>query len=145
MGTMVSRESGRKVFRPGHPGRKTRFIRLDDGTAIVEFALILPVLIMLIFGIVEFGRAYNTNITLTHATREGVRELAISGDQVAAVNVTRDSATSLDPTLLQVTTSACTPGQMTRVHVRYPFDYNIPLFGSTTLTLESEAVMRCGG
>ena len=145
MGTMMSRESGRTVFRPGHPGRKTRLIRLDDGAALVEFALILPLLIMLIFGIVEFGRAYNANITLTHATREGVRELAISGDQVAAVTTTRDAATTLDPALLQVTTSTCTPGQMARVHVRYPFDYNIPLFGSATLTLESEAVMRCGG
>jgi len=120
-------------------------MRLDDGSAIVEFALLLPVLIMLIFGIVEFGRAYNTNITLTHATREGVRELAISGDQVAAVTVTRDAATTLDPAVLQVTTSVCTPGQMTWVHARYPFEYNIPLFGSATLTLETEAVMRCGG
>jgi len=111
----------------------------------VEFALILTVLVMLIFGVVEFGRAYNANIQLTHATREGVRELAITGDQPSAVLVTREAAPNLDLDLLQVTTTECVPGEMTRVRAQYPFDYNIPLFGSATLTLESEAVMRCGG
>jgi Flp pilus assembly protein TadG len=117
----------------------------DDGAAAVEFALVLMLLVMLIFGIFEFGRAYNANVTLTHATREGVRELAISGDQAAAANVTLNAATSLDPALMQVTTSGCTPGQMTWVRAEYPFSLSIPGFGTATFDLHSEAVMRCGG
>ncbi|MCJ7725914.1 MAG: pilus assembly protein [Acidimicrobiia bacterium] len=111
----------------------------------VEFALVLVVLVLLIFGIVEFGRAYHANIQLTHATREGVRELAVSGDRPGAVEVTRGAASSLDLTLLQITTTECSPGELGRVNARYPFEYSIPMFGSATLTLESEAVMRCGG
>jgi len=135
---------GRAVFRPGPPAPK-RTLRSEAGSAIVEFALILPLLVMLVFGIAEFGRAFNANIQLTHATREGVRELAITGDQAGAVQVTRSAASNLDLDLLQVNTTPCEPGEMTRVRAQYPFDYNIPLFGSATLTLESEAVMRCGG
>ncbi|MCB2224115.1 MAG: pilus assembly protein [Actinobacteria bacterium] len=111
----------------------------------MEFALVLTVLILLVFGIAEFGRAYHASIQLTHATREGVRELAVTGDQAAAVVATRGAAGSLDPALLDVTTSECTPGLETTVHATYPFTYSIPMFGSATLTLDSQAVMRCGG
>ena len=107
--------------------------------------MILVVLVLLVFGIVEFGRAYHTNIQLTHATREGVRELAVSGDRPDAVAVARGAASSLDLALLQITTTECSPGAMGRVTAQYPFEYSIPLFGSGTFTLESEAVMRCGG
>ena len=60
----------------------TRFQRLrqDRGASMVEFALILPLLVLLIFGLVEFGRGYNAQITLTHAAREGVRTLAVTKD-----------------------------------------------------------------
>jgi hypothetical protein len=111
----------------------------------VEFALILTLLVLMVVGIAEFGRAYHDNIQLTHAAREGARELAITGDQAGAVSVTRSAASSLDLGLLQVTTTACAPGELARVRASYPLTYNIPLFGSATLTLESEAVMRCGG
>ena len=37
------------------------------------------------------------------------------------------------------------PGQPTEVKVTYPLTYDIPLFGSATITLASTAVMQCGG
>ncbi len=43
----------------------------------VEFAIILPLLLMLLMGIIEFGRAYNTQISIQAAAREGARELAL--------------------------------------------------------------------
>ncbi len=45
----------------------------DRGSVAVEFALLLPVLLLLIFGIIDFGRAINAQITLTQAAREGAR------------------------------------------------------------------------
>ncbi|MBT8216030.1 MAG: pilus assembly protein, partial [Acidimicrobiia bacterium] len=39
----------------------------ESGAAMVEFALILPLLLLLVFGTIEFGRAYNAQNTLTHA------------------------------------------------------------------------------
>ena len=119
--------------------------RDEEGAALVEFALVLTLLVMLTFGIIEFGRAYNAQVTLTHATREGVRVLAITGDQGAAVTATRNAAPTLDGASLNVTADPCNPGLPTEVRATYPLTYDIPFFGSATITLDAEAVMRCGG
>jgi Flp pilus assembly pilin Flp len=52
-------------------------IKKEKGAAAVEFALILPILIMIVFGIVYFGPVYNNWIAITHAARDGARLLAI--------------------------------------------------------------------
>jgi len=52
----------------------------EKGASAVEFALLLPVLVMIVFGIFEFGIAYNNYIALTHAAREGARLAAVGKD-----------------------------------------------------------------
>ena len=47
------------------------------GQGLVEFALVAPLLIALVFGIFDFGRGMSANVTVTNATREGARYLAI--------------------------------------------------------------------
>lgn len=113
----------------------------------VEFALILPVLMLFVFGIVEFGRAYSARIQLTSAVREGARAVALGNDGVAA---TQAGAPGLNPALApaQVSANNCTatptpPDAV--VTVTYPFPYTIPFFGSSTWTLTAKGVMRCGG
>lgn len=108
-------------------------------------AILLPILVVLIFGLVTAARAFNAQITLTHATREGVRVLAVTGDQAVAEAATVSAATSLDPIDLSVSAAVCVPGDPTSVSATYPFDYSIPFVGSQTITLTSTAVMRCGG
>ena len=66
------------------------FLRRDDGAALVEFSLVLVLLVLITFGIIGFGRAYNAQVTLTHATREGVRVLVITGDPAAATQAAKD-------------------------------------------------------
>jgi Flp pilus assembly protein TadG len=58
---------------------RRRFARSECGAAAVEFALVAPVLLMLVFGIVDFGRAMWTYNVLTAALREGARAGAVSG------------------------------------------------------------------
>ncbi|MDV3429335.1 MAG: pilus assembly protein [Bacillota bacterium] len=53
------------------------------GQSLVEFALILPVLILIILGIIEFGWLLNGQITLTNAAREGARTSVVC-DSVTA-------------------------------------------------------------
>ncbi len=117
----------------------------DDGAALVEFALVLSLLVMIMFGIIGFGRAYNAQVTLTHATREGVRVLALTGDPAAATQATRNAATTLDPALLAVSPGPCTPGFPTELTASYPFQLDIPFFGTQSLNLGATAVMRCSG
>ncbi len=111
----------------------------------MEFALVLTLLVMVTFGIIEFGRAYNAQVTLTHASREGVRVLAITGDSAAAVDATVSAAPSLDPSKLSVTTGPCSPGFPTELTATYPVQIDIPFFGAQTLDLDATAVMRCSG
>jgi hypothetical protein len=51
--------------------------RIDRGAAAVEMALVMPLLLFVIFAIVDFSRAYNTQIQLSQAAREGVRLVAM--------------------------------------------------------------------
>ena len=56
---------------------------LGTGAAAVEFALVVPLLLVLVLGIAEFGRAYNMQTTLSGAAREGVREMALHNNPAA--------------------------------------------------------------
>ncbi len=111
----------------------------------VELAIVLPLLLALIFGIIEFGRAYNNQLTLTHAAREGVREYALTQDSAVGIATAKAAATTLDPNLMTVTVTACNEGQPTTLRITYPFQLFIPLFPSQPITLAAEGAMRCGG
>lgn len=53
-------------------------IRNERGQTMVEFALVLPILLVLLLGIFQFGVAFNNYITLTDAVRAGARKAAVS-------------------------------------------------------------------
>jgi len=126
----------------------------DRGAAAVEFALLLPVLLLLVFGIIDLGRALNAQITLTQAAREGARLAALSEANV--VSRTQTAATGLSG--VTVTVTACPSGSGAAsdatVQVSYPFTFLTPLgaiaklFGDSgpgsSLTLTATAVMACG-
>lgn len=122
--------------------------RDERGAAVVEFALILPVLILFVFGIVEFGRAYSARIELTAAVREGARAVALGANTSDAVNATKDGAPGLDRNRIVVAPNSCTvapaPANAT-VNATYQFEYTIPLVRTGTWTLKAKGVMRCGG
>ena len=63
----------------------TALIRGNRGNAVIEFAFVLPMLLMLCFGITEFGRAWMTMNIITSAAREGVRLAAVTAPDVNAV------------------------------------------------------------
>lgn len=61
----------------------------EDGQAIVEFALVAPIFLLLVFGVVEFGKAWMTYQAMTDAAREGARVAVVANttttlDTVAA-------------------------------------------------------------
>ena len=129
----------------------------DRGSVAVEFALLLPVLLLIIFGVIDFGRAINDQITLTQAAREGAR-LASLGYSTAAVQTRAQSAaTGLSPVTVTVTSSCAAGaglGVDAVVQTSYQFSFVTPVgafasmfgsasFGSSTLTLTATGEMPC--
>ncbi len=129
-----------------------RHLRTERGAAAVEFALVLPVLIILVLGIAEFGHAFQVQGTLSAAAREGVRLMALQNDPAAARTAVRNAATSLDPgvTNAQIVISPATCPTLSagstsvRLTVTYPMPYLTGFFG-TGVTLTGTGVMRCNG
>ena len=74
--------------------RARRFYFFEKGTSIVEFAVIFPLLFLLIFGIVEFGVLMYDKAILTNASREGARFGAVYYHQKGSNNVYDDDKTS---------------------------------------------------
>lgn len=129
----------------------------DRGAAAVEFALLLPVLLLILFGIVDFGRAFNAQIVLTQAAREGVRAYALTGNTSDGNARTQEAiqGTTLQGPGVSTTMTACTTGSPTTLTATTQFTYMTPvsglmnLFGASSLTnpitLTSKATMRCKG
>jgi Flp pilus assembly protein TadG len=129
----------------------------DRGAVAVEFALILPVLLLLLLGIMEFGRAYNAQLSLTHAARESVRTLAIfntPGDAIAeAVHETPTLSPKLTPSNVAVSyadsispyaaRSSCAKDRDAIITITYTLQTLTGLAGPFTLT--GRGVMRCAG
>jgi Flp pilus assembly protein TadG len=112
--------------------RKRISFRNQKGQTMTEFALVLPLLAMLLFGVIQFGIVFNNYITLTDAVRSGARKGAVgrhlSNPQAAVVTQVRAAATSLKPADLGITvTSTWQPGEEVRVQASYP--YSISLMG----------------
>ena len=125
-------------------GKASRSPR-EGGAVAVELAFLASLVLLLLFGVIEFGRLFNTQIVLTHSAREGVRVLAITQDATAAADVVRNSATSLDPAEISISNTPCVTGDPVELHASYPFELRIPIVGTQILTLDSIGVMRCGG
>ena len=119
--------------------------RSERGAVAVEFALVLPILLSLVLGTIEFGRAYNVQISLTHAARETARTMAISNNWTTAVDRGRAAAPSLVPADMQFSANpaSCSPGAMISVTISYPLNTLTGIAPDMTLT--GKAAMRCGG
>ncbi|UIJ34300.1 TadE/TadG family type IV pilus assembly protein [Allobranchiibius sp. GilTou73] len=124
----------------------------DRGAAAVEFALVAPLLILLVMGIMEFGRAYEAQTTLSGAARASVRVMALSNDPVAArtaaKNVASPSITLSDAQIAispaSCATSGTTAPATATVTITYPLSFFTNLFGSG-VTLTGKGSMRCNG
>jgi len=138
--------------RPPSSSRKTR----DRGSVAVEFALVLPVLLLIVFGIIDFGRALNAQIVLTGAAREGVRLAALGYPDAAIQARVAAAAPDLSGVIVSVTANCpqgAGPAADADVNVSYSFSFITPigavagLFGGSGLgapvVLTAQGVMPC--
>src|SRR6478609_11994972 len=82
----------------------------ERGAALVEFAIILPILLTLVFGIIEFGRAYEVKVQLTGGVREGARALALGKTPAQANQAVIDATPGLNLGSATFSNTSCPAG-----------------------------------
>src|SRR4051794_18938215 len=113
----------------------------ERGTATVEFALLLPLLLLLLFGIIEFGRAYNAKIELTGAVREGARAAALGKTDDEVRGTVTAAAPSLDLADDDISIDGCDADAAdATVTGEHGIEYMIPFFGDGTWNISATGV-----
>lgn len=131
------------------------FLRDRSGQALVETALVTPILLFLILGVVDLSRAWGAHQVLTNTAREALRSAVVDNptfSQEEMYGRIRESLSlaSLDPSLVDVTLEGWKTGRGTpaSIRLRYPFEFSFlaPLIelstGKRTVTLSTAFVMR---
>ena len=143
----------------GESGTTSGTTRKERGQSLVALAFALPIFLILVMGIVDFGWGLKSWISSTNAAREAARFGAVncSADNATTLEVQQravDTATRLGLTISDVTVTNCLPGTSTQsLFVEIDFDYNLitPLGGlmsrfggglPSSISLHSEADMR---
>jgi len=127
----------------------------EKGQALVEFTLLVPIFLLLLFAIIDFGMGFYSWITVTNAAREGARlgvVMATSQQIEDRVYQTADLPNESTQMTVTVTNAQGQPGESVVVKVDYDYDLITPLAGivsfisgnviGPTLTFSSTAEMR---
>ena len=147
-----------------------RLLASERGTAVVEFALVAPILFLLVIGILDFGRALNYYNDITQLAGQGARAAVVvrnpDGTAVAATSGTVDDADcsgkaySIQCQLknyyptdnelkngvhICIPTSPTAVGQPVTVYVNYTFNFTGGLFGFASINLSSKQTERAEG
>ncbi len=122
-----------------------------QGQELVEFALVVPVLLLVVFGVLDLGRLYHAAITITNAAREGARFATMppgddEGTEAATQAEAQNSRIDLtDPLISEIEIACpegCEPGKPVRVTVTYQFKLALAwVFPSAQLELVRYAEM----
>lgn len=129
--------------------------RKERGQSLVEFALLIPIMLVLVIGTAEFGRAWMMRNILTGAAREGARVASVAIDgpssvlsgRTAAIAVLSSAGISVPPATVTVDPSPPTPFNAVQVDVTYTYSIAItgfipglpasfPLTGTATMRRE---------
>lgn len=129
--------------------------RSERGQALVEFAIVLPMLLLLLLGIVDFARAWNVFEVLTDAARAGARVAVVDQPSTTEQDVRNTiveagqrTAISIDPA--DITITGFHAGRGTQATVRVEYDYELKwvgallglVSGDRTITMATEFAMR---
>jgi Flp pilus assembly protein TadG len=128
-----------------------RRMKSERGAAAVEFALVVPLLIVLVLGIAEFGRAFFIQATMAGAAREGVRAMALAnpaaGGPAAGTTAAQNALGGITgPTYSPG--AASPPSGATPANATFTITWAMPsitgMFGPS-FNLTGRGVMRCNG
>lgn len=129
--------------------------RSESGQALVEFALVVPILLLLVVGLAEFSRAWNAQQVLTDAAREALRNSVVANPSFTQEEMREliDQAlmrASLDPERAEVSVDGWKGGTGSHARIRIAYQYDLGFFaplaawgtGERSLALSTSFVMR---
>lgn len=125
-----------------------KFFYEKKGQALVEFAFVIPLLLLFLFSIVEFGRIFGAELIVAYSAREGARVGTIGSTDDDIKSQVFNSAVNLDPSKLIVIIEPVSErirGQQISVRVRYPVAVMVPIISvitGETVTVDSTCTMR---
>ena len=112
------------------------------GSAAVEFALVLPVVLLLVMALVEVAVVARTQLEVVNAAREGAREAAASPDPSAAVAAVRATLGELGPSARVSVRRPDVVGRQATVRVTVPYRVAGVLLGGFRVQLSATSSMR---
>ncbi len=125
------------------------FVRSSKGQAVVELALVLPIFLLLVFGVIEISRIGYSYVTLNNAVRSGARIASLGGLDSDIRNTIAGSAPLFDQNLLVIN---ITPTDLNRrsgssvvVNASYPVFLNTPIISQVLpnpVTIHTSLAMR---
>lgn len=124
-------------------------LKNEKGQALVEFAIVLPIFLLIVMGIVQFGMVLNSYITIENVSREGARAGIIGSTDEEIQYLIISTSPNLDPKNLTVT---ITPNESVRksgdslvVKVTYNYNLTVPIISSifnNVIVLNGQTTMR---
>jgi Flp pilus assembly protein TadG len=120
--------------------------RDESGSAVVEFALLLPILLLVLLGVVQIGVLANDRLLLAQAARAGARQAAVQEDEAAVREAAESAGAGLDPERLRLEVDrAGERGSPVTVSL----SYEVPIAGvlavwllPATVTISTAATLR---
>ena len=120
--------------------------RRDRGSATVEFALVLPILLVVSLAVVQVGLLVRDQLVLVAAARSGAREAAVTGDDGAVWAAVERAATTIAPGAISMEVGReGARGAAVRVDLEYRAPVRVPFVGwlfPPSVRLHARAAMR---
>jgi Flp pilus assembly protein TadG len=105
-------------------------MKSEKGQSLVEFALVLPLLVLLLFGIIDFARVFHVYLTMDHAGREAARAASIGNDAAEIKNTAVNDAASIGLTADRVVINgSLNSGTDVKITITYPINFLTPVIG----------------
>ncbi|MEA1961385.1 MAG: TadE family protein [Bacillota bacterium] len=126
-----------------------KILKNQQGQALVELALVLPVLLMILMGIIEFGRVFGASMVLNSLSREAARYGVVGYDDLQIHALVTERRTWLDDEKLVVVISPVNgerdKGDPLQVQIDYSLDLITPIVGDilpNPVPLSAQCIMR---
>ncbi|MCX8032571.1 MAG: pilus assembly protein [Thermoleophilia bacterium] len=131
-------------FRPA----KLRSLNHEGGAAAVEFALVLPMLLIILFGILDWGLYLYNDLLLTHAARDAARYLSVNNESGAEATLNNAKQKLISVQSTTVSTVVGSSGNEAEVTLTATYNFITPLpnllpgIGGGSVNIDASAVMR---